>query len=417
MYNNVNNKTRRWLVHMEFTEEYEFEAELESELIVLEKEITEYENARKWIYSSDVNDLLKAFCMTKVLNALGGKRELLFNKIIHLITGDIELTELNTMHYDFDKRWYYRIGNGYSDILKVDAKEMTIELEVMQLMRAYNDWNENPAVIETTEWLNLKWLNEIEEVKPKGLKKISKQKILNSVASEIRRDINYETRKEKKITADKWSAIAIPEKLERLNSEIQRVIKAYESKGFKVIYPESANEHYAIKTYINVLEVKRTKEQKTLWNMMNSESLEKNINDSDFPGYSGFGTTGPFTHFKEVYLYQDNVNSDGYTKSERMLEKRELRELAEILKMQTTNYVKPTIYLNGNGEGLEFEHLFLPIKYSIYPNGKIFIEKMDNKNNPYPFYSHLGMRTLIDIPGFKNWFNKLSVFHYTKYQD
>ena len=97
---------------------------------------------------------------------------------------------------------------------------------------------------------------------------------------------------------------------------------------------------------------------------------------------------------------------------ERELDEFELQSLYRLLHKCEA----PLSYTHVSKVELILRHEILPLDYHIYANGKIKIERLPGKvaEESHAFYALVGLRSLLDLPGFVEWVASLSINHYTK---
>lgn len=422
---------------MEKTKEEKLREKMVSDVIVsdidkgikkLEEDKKKMETTLKLVKSNNLDDCLEAFTQTTVLNALGRNgRELFLEKILTLIkTDELTLNTLSFSHYDFDRRWRYK--TGYADLITVDAKNKTVELnkENFFKIQVFYDKSKRINSLEMTKQLNEKWAKQYD---PRTLHvwKIKERKMLKEITYQIAREQHYLSQEIDNLTngeVKKWDFSDYLNYLEGIYEDVKQIMALYIKSGFKdITTKEQEYEYFSIKTQNPMMTLKRTKKQerinKTVLKDKDDIIIDSNFvnsNDSTLYECEGIGT---LLKYKEVLLYEDvigntdEVFNDGYNAFERVLTDSEMKELFAILKEQK-QYVKG---ISMNFKSIYFEHSVIPVIYRITRAGKITIKRSRSKRdvNAYPFYSMSLFPTLTDIPGFRDWFNRLSVLHYTNY--
>lgn len=395
----------------------------------LEKEKQEMEEMLELVKSDKLDDCLEAFCKIPVLNALDRDgRDLFMEKILTLIgTKTLTLKELAFIHYDYDHKWRYK--EGYADVITVDAKDKTIQINIENLQKVHPaSFDDNKTDnLDMTIQLNKKWSKQYD---PKTVPfwKVKERKMLRVISYQIAREQHYISEKFEKSTIgekEEYNLVDYLNKIKSVYEDVKQIMALYVEKGFKDITPEEQEyEHFAIKTHNPMMKLRRTKSQELI-----NRAITKDkefiaidgafVNSSDSTHYECRGLGSILKH-EEVLLFEDFVGvmdekfNDGYYAFERVLTDSEMVELKLILAEQEQ-------YIGGvsqNSNRILFEHKVIPVMYKVSKSGKITMKRMENKNedNAYPFYSMSLIRTLLDIPGFKDWFERLSAIHYTNYQ-
>ena len=384
----------------------------------LKKEQEAYKEAQRIISSDDLDDWLIALTATKTLNALGSTsaRTAFFEKTIQRITGDVELKRLRPRYFEFHNTWSYEVDG--TDIILVDPKNKQAGLDMSGIFKlfAYSYYHAERQAAKTTALQDWKGMLEAGEARCKGLRNWKKRRALEAaVAKWEKEDYNRQVDLEEMEKGSK-KTMNMQERMDAfavIGVEVEKVLSLYKDAGFTIIYPNQEAEHYAIKSHEKVMRVAEPEEQQMLRSALGRDVVApKWDNNFSFGYFSDFVLRGPALQLQELGIFSDKHRDNSYLMYERQLDEFELQSLYRLLHKCEA----PLSYTHVSKEEIIFRHEILPLDYHIYANGKIKIERLPGKvaEESHAFYALVGLRSLLDLPGFVEWVASLSINHYTK---
>jgi hypothetical protein len=387
----------------------------------LKKEQEAYEEAQRIISSDDLDDWLVGLTSTKVVNALSStsNRTAFFEKIIHRITGDVELESLHPQYFEFHKTWSYVVDG--KDVVLVDPKSKQAGLNPEGIFRlyAYSYHHAERQAATTMALRDWKAVLDASKAKCKGLRNGGKRKTLEAAVSQWEEEHQRHQAFLQKTDNNSKNTMNMQGRMDAfaaIGRDVEKLLSLYKESGFTIVYPNQEDEHYAIKTNAKVMRVAESDEQKRLRSALGLDVIEPKWDDRYSYGCaSGFALRGPALQVQELGIFLDNHRDEGQLTYERQLDEFELQSLCHLLYK-----CDPSLSgVSASKEEVIFRHAILPIDYHIFANGKIKIERLPGKilDESHAFYAAVGLRSLLDMPGFVEWIASLSSNHYTKLKD
>lgn len=393
------------------------EEALQSGLEKLRKEQEAYEEAQRIISSDELDDWLVALTTTEILNALGSAgRTALFEKTVTRVTGDVELTHLLPRYFDYQRSWSY-IAEG-TEILIVDAKNKKAGLKIEGLLHLYSYLEKHAERLEAKTVALQEWRKVLVagEYACKGWAKREERRALTEANAQWERANLRNQNELKKIEENGEKPMDMQGRIaafESLGEEVGKILSLYKEAGFVIVYPKPKTEYYAIKTEGKVMCVAEPKAQKILRSALGRYQKEAPLDEFSSTHYmSEFEIAGSALQVKELSIFPDTRENIGNIYYEKQLEKFELESLYRLVRKSNA----PLSGIECGSEEIYFDHAILPLRYHVFANGKIKIERLTKRlpDESHAFYALVGLRSLLDMPGFREWFESLSSNHYTK---
>lgn len=394
------------------------EEALQAGIEKLKKEQEAYEEAQRTISSDDLDDWLVALTTTKTLNALGStvNRNAFFKKIIQRIAGDVELKCLSPQYFEYHDTWSY-VAQG-TDIILVDPKSKKAGLNIAGIFKvyAYSHYHAERQAAKTMALQDWKDMLDASKSRCKGLRNGKKRRALEAAIAQWEIEDHIRQSDLQKMEKDSKKTMNMQERMDAfaaIGEDVEKILSLYKEAGFMIVYPKQETEHYVIKTSVKVMRVAEPDEQQMLRSALGRDIVEPEWDDHFVGGYpSDFVLRSTALQARELGIFSENHRDEGLLTYERQLDEFELQSLYRLLHKCEA----PLSYTYVSKEELILRHDILPLDYHIYANGKIEIERLNGKvaEESHAFYALVGLRSLLDMPGFVEWVASLSTNHYTK---
>lgn len=384
----------------------------------LKKEQEAYKEAQRIISSDDLDDWLIALTATKTLNALGSTsaRTAFFEKTIQRITGDVELKRLRPRYFEFHNTWSYEVDG--TDIILVDPKDKQAGLDISGIFKlfTYSHYHAERQAAKTMALQDWKGMLDAGEARCKGLRNWKKRRALKAAVAQWEKEDHSRQADLQEMEKGSNKTMNLQERMDAfavIGAEVEKVLSLYKDAGFTIVYPKQEAEHYAMKSHEKVMRVAEPEEQQMLRSALGRDVVKPEWdNHISFGYFSDFVLRGPALQIQELGIFPGKRSDSGYLMYERQLDEFELKSLHRLLNKCNA----PLSGIHTTKEEIIFRHEFLPFEYHVLANGEIIIKRLNGKiaDENHAFYALVGLRSLLDMPGFVEWVASLSINHYTK---
>ena len=394
------------------------EEALQAGMEKLKKEQEAYEEAQRIISSDDLDDWLVALTTTKTLNALGSTavRTAFFEKTSQRIMGDVELKRLLPRYFEFHQTWSYVVEG--TDIILVDPKNKKAGLDLAGIFKlfGYSHYHAERQAAKTTALQDWKVMLDAGKERCKGLRDWKKRRALESAVAQWEIEDHRHQADLQSMEKDSKKTMNLQERMDAfavIGADVEKVLSSYKKAGFTIVYPNQEAECYAIKSHVKVMRVAEPEEQRMLRSALGRDVVEPKWDNQFSFGYSSdFVLRGSALQVQELGIFSSKHHDDSYLTYERQLDEFELKSLHRLLNKCDA----PLSGIHTTKEETIFRHAILPFDYHVLANGEIVIKRLNGKiaDESHAFYALVGLRSLLDLPGFVEWVASLTNNHYTK---